>query len=639
MKHRHATRLSRVARALVLLLAVGLAVPAADGAVRAQSFEPISGEGSSWAGNAIQDMQVNVQQFGMSVEYTKSSSSNGRARFIDGTVDFAASDIPFQIVPEDGTTAEEPTPGSYVYIPVVAGGTAFVYNLKIGGRPVTNLRLSGENVAKIFTGVITQWNDPAIQADNPGIVLPARQITPVVRSDGSGSTAQFTKWMIATQPNVWNAYCERVGRAGRCGSTSIYPTIPGMLAQGGDDGIVGTVVGPQNEGTIGYANYSYAINAGAPVAKVLNTAGFYTEPTPENVAVSLLQAEINLDASDPAVYLTQILDRVYTDADPRNYQLSSYSYFILPTTLSGSFSENKGYTLSSFANYAMCQAQQNSAALGYSPMPIALVRPALEQIRKIPGAVTDRIDVSQCDNPTFDPANPDDPNRLATLAPLPQECDRQGTLQCPDGTGGLRDTPTAVSAAASGAATGGGGVNAGTGGTTGGATDDGGAAGGDGTTAGSGGAASNAGGRAATTASSGGSTATGSTGQGAASTGGAVTAGGVGGADVIGSDGVTTGGAVLGDGGVPSGELACDPDTGECVASAAVGGDASVGGAVTGQAAANGAVNVGAITPTNLDGGPGVGQAVLVILILLLVVGLIIGPALAWRHLANGAAA
>jgi hypothetical protein len=333
-----------------------------------------------------------------------------------------------------------------------------------------------------------------------------------------------------------------------------------------------------------------------------------------------------------------VLDRVYTDPDPRNYQLSSYSYFILPTTVAGSFNENKGYTLSSFANYAMCQAQQNSAALGYSPMPIALVRPALEQIRKIPGAVSDRIDVSQCDNPTFDPANPDDPNRLATLAPMPQECDRQGVLQCPDGTGGLRDTPTAVSAAASGAAAGG--ANTGSGG----ATDNGGAAaaGGD-AAAVSGDTGSTTGGRAATTgaasgATASGSTASGSTVQGGATTGGATAADGVGGADVIGSGGASTGGDGVGAGDVSTGELACDPDTGECVASAGGGGDASVGGAVTGQVATNG-VNVGAVTPTNLDGGPGIGQAVLVILILLLVGALIIGPALAWRHLASRAAA
>jgi len=62
-----------------------------------------------------------------------------------------------------------------------------MYNLKINGQRVTNLRLSGENVSKIFTSAITSWDDPALVADNPGLVMPKRKIVPVVRSDGSGS--------------------------------------------------------------------------------------------------------------------------------------------------------------------------------------------------------------------------------------------------------------------------------------------------------------------------------------------------------------------------------------------------------------------------------------------------------------------
>ena len=119
-------------------------------------------------------MASSVDQFGMTVDYNPSGSSAGRQNFLNGTVDFAASDIPFQFRPEDGSAPENPEPGSYAYIPVTAGGTAFMYNLKINGQRVTNLRLSGENVAKIFTGAITKWDDPAIKADNPGLDLPSR---------------------------------------------------------------------------------------------------------------------------------------------------------------------------------------------------------------------------------------------------------------------------------------------------------------------------------------------------------------------------------------------------------------------------------------------------------------------------------
>ena len=139
-----------------------------------ESYQRISGEGSSWAANAIDAMRVNVRQFGITVDYNPSGSSAGRKNFLNGTVDFAASDIPFQFEPEDGSAPENPAPNSYAYIPVTAGGTAFMYNLKINGQRVTNLRLSGENISKIFTGVIKQWNDPAIVADNPGLTMPAR---------------------------------------------------------------------------------------------------------------------------------------------------------------------------------------------------------------------------------------------------------------------------------------------------------------------------------------------------------------------------------------------------------------------------------------------------------------------------------
>ncbi|MFT2526035.1 substrate-binding domain-containing protein, partial [Escherichia coli] len=80
------------------------------------------------------------------------------------------------------------------------------------------------------TGAITVWNDPAVQADNPQLALPATPIVPVVRSDGSGTSAQFSLWMRQEQPAVWDAYCGKVGRPfvnGHCGVTSNYPTVPG----------------------------------------------------------------------------------------------------------------------------------------------------------------------------------------------------------------------------------------------------------------------------------------------------------------------------------------------------------------------------------------------------------------------------
>lgn len=412
---------------------LALLLPAPAGA--AESYQRISGEGSSWAAVAIERMRANVKQFGMTVDFNPSGSTAGRKNFLNGTVDFAASDIPFQFTPEDGTSApEKPVPGSYAYMPVTAGGTAFMYNLKINGQRVTNLRLSGENVAKIFATQITSWDDPALVADNPGLTMPKRKIVPVVRSDGSGSSAQFSRWMINQHGGTWNDYCRRSGRAPACGQTSFYPTVPGMIAQSGDLGVAGYVGQSFAEGAIGYVNYSYALGQRFPVAKVLNKAGYYTEPTPDNVSVSLLKAQINQDQGSPD-YLTQQLDGVYNDTDDRNYPLSSYTYLILPTALRGQFNEQKGRTMGAFSYYAMCQAQEQSASIGYSPMPINLVRASFEQIKKIPGVVQQDIDVTKCKNPTF---SPDGTNLLARNAKRPDPCDRKGPTQCETGTGGLK---------------------------------------------------------------------------------------------------------------------------------------------------------------------------------------------------------
>ncbi|HMK62811.1 MAG TPA: phosphate ABC transporter substrate-binding protein PstS [Acidimicrobiales bacterium] len=429
----------------MLVLTLGQSVTGAARAEAATGYVPIAGAGSTWSENALDQWIRDVQPLGMRVSYAGTGSTDGRDEFINGTVDFAASDIPFQTDPTDGSAPEDPTAGSYAYMPITAGGTAFMYNLEIDGQRVTNLRLSGENITKIFTGVITNWDSPLIAADNPGLKLPNLPVVPVVRSDGAGDTFELTQWMISQSPSLWNAYCQAAGRAPACGPTSFYPTITGMIGQSGDLGVAGYVSQSYADGAIGYVNYSYALNAGFPVALMLNSAGYYTEPTPQNVAVSLEAAQVDTwDVNNPALYLTEQLQGVYTDADPRTYPLSSYSYLILPTTVQGQFTQAKGNTLAAFSYYAMCQGQQESAGLGYSPMPMNLVEAAFNQIAKIPGAVVQNINIESCNNPTFASSQGPDANLLAETAPYPPACDKQGSAQCSTGTGGAANVATAT---------------------------------------------------------------------------------------------------------------------------------------------------------------------------------------------------
>ncbi|MET8983741.1 phosphate ABC transporter substrate-binding protein PstS [Streptomyces sp. NPDC004539] len=556
---------------LCALLAVAVPVPTASAA----SYAKISGSGSTWSANAVQQWVRNVKaNYGMTVNFTDNGSSQGREQFKNNTVDFAVSEIPYGLK-EQGVTDTPPKRG-YAYMPIVAGGTSFMYNLKINGKQVTNLRLSGEVVAKIFTGAITRWNDPAVAADNPGLALPARQIVPVVRSDGSGTSAQFTTWMAQEQTAVWNAYCQRTGRGSGCGMTSNYPLLSGsaMISKSGSLGVSGHVRQPSGEGAITYVEYSYALKTGFPVAKMLNQSGYYVEPTASSVAVGLTGAQINQNERS-SNYLTQILDGVYRNADRRTYPLSSYSYMILPTKEESGFTSAKGNSLGTFGRYFLCDGQQQAEELGYSPLPKNLVQAGFEQLRKVPGAPTASIDINNCRNPTF---SSDGTNTLAKNAPYPKACDKKGPTQCSDGTAGAegRDTPVKPSAQG-GNSSGGGTGTTGSGGTT---------SGGSGTTGGN--------------AASGGGSSTGTTG-----------AGGTG----------TTGGAGT-TGGPAAGGTSVDPDTGEVLGS----GDGTGNGGDTSVAA----------TPVSLASRNELGlRGALMALSAVLLLGVVVGPPLAARALSS----
>jgi ABC-type phosphate transport system substrate-binding protein len=294
---------------------------------------------------------------------------------------------------------------------------------------VTNLRLSGETLTKIFTLKITNWNDPEITKDNNGHALPSLPIIPVVHSEGSGSTAQFTRYMDTEYPSLWRSF------AGGAGLTEYYPRKGVMVAQSGSDGVMNFLSSKAANGSIGYDEYSYALAKGYPVAKIENAAGYYQLPTQYNVAVALTQAVINEDKSSPN-YLLQNLDNVYGYTDPRTYPLSSYSYMIIPTGKTPpetKMTTAKRQTLADFLYYSVCEGQKEMGPIGYSPLPINLVQASFQQIAKLHTAdsgvdLTNR-DVSTCNNPTFVAGQPTR-NYLAEIAPQPLLCAKDGQGPC-----------------------------------------------------------------------------------------------------------------------------------------------------------------------------------------------------------------
>lgn len=422
---------------------VGLAAVALPASAKTDG--QINGSGSSWSANAVNQWIADVQSNGINVVFTGSGSAQGRKDFTNKTTDFGVSDIGYQGVDklsgDEDTNCTNPNDPStcraYAYLPVVAGGTSFPYQVRVAGQLVRNIRLSGLTIAKIFTNQITNWNDPAITKDNNGHALPSLQIIPVVHSEGSGSTAQFTRYLAKEYPSIWQQY------EGSPDFTEYFKRTGNQKAQNGSDGVMNFLTSKAANGAIGYDEYSYAQNKNYPVIKVENQAGYFTAPDQYNVAVALTKAKINYNKNSKD-YLLQDLDNVYTDSDPRAYPLSSYSYMIIPTSSSDKVQTPQRQSLADFLFYSICNGQAEMGPIGYSPLPINLVQAGFQQIAKLKQADSkvelNNQDVQHCNNPTFIKGHPKQ-NHLAQIAPKPLACDKSGAGPCAADAGIVNGNP------------------------------------------------------------------------------------------------------------------------------------------------------------------------------------------------------
>ncbi len=352
------------ASALMLLLPIG---------AHAQSTPIVLGAGSTWSQVAVDQWRADVQRFGLRINYNGVGSSAGRSQYVEETVDFAVSEIPFE--PSEVAQLNDRGKG-YEYLPIVAGGTSLMYNLRdASGNPITTLRLDGATIARIFTGAISNWSDGSIRSLNPGINFPNQTIIPVTRSDGSGTSAQFTSYMWKQQSGIWCPFAKSKG-IDPCRFTSSYPPFTGSVQQSGSDGVANFVHSEASgKGAITYVETAYALQRGRPVAFLKNASGAFTLPTSRNVSKALEKVTLNPDH-------TQNLDQVYTSSDPIAYAMSSYSYMIAPTN---KFDTAKGDSLGRFMIYFACDGQRKADLLGYSPIPPNLVEIVFDAVTKVPG--------------------------------------------------------------------------------------------------------------------------------------------------------------------------------------------------------------------------------------------------------------
>jgi phosphate transport system substrate-binding protein len=321
----------------------------------------IAGAGSS-AQQAAQEAwtaKFQDQNSGVTVSYDPVGSGGGRDQFIaGGNTDFAGSDSPFD-EDELPKATQRCAPGELVEIPVYISPIAVIYNLS----GVDNLQLSPETTAKIFKQEITTWDDPAIKADNPGVNLPSTTITPVNRSDESGTTANFTDYLHEAAPSVWTFDPD-----------GVWP-VKGGESAAQTSGMVQAV--KAGDGTIGYADESQAQDLGIAKVKVGNA---YVAPSAEGAANDFDQSQKDPTLSQGKYVFPYKVDR--TPTDPSSYPVLLVSYLMGCTKYD---STDTTADVKAYFDYIVSSEGQQVAAdnAGSAPLPPGVtkeVQPAVDAI-------------------------------------------------------------------------------------------------------------------------------------------------------------------------------------------------------------------------------------------------------------------
>jgi phosphate transport system substrate-binding protein len=251
-----------------------------------------------------------AQAAGVTINYDKSQGSGGGVtNWLNGSYDFAGTDASLSDAQQTQSQANCGTGGS-LNLPTYLSGVAIIYNL-----PGVKLQLSSKTLAEIFSLKITTWNDPAIAADNPGATLPSTPITVVSRSDGSGTTDNFTDYLSQVQPSIWTY---PVSTAWPVANTS---------GQQGGSGVVAAVTA--GAGTIGYADHS-SIGTATAASIAVGTSKNYVEYSQTGATNAFTAAAAAAPQTGVKGDLTQKLD--YTKiTDKSAYPIPLLSYDVLCT--------------------------------------------------------------------------------------------------------------------------------------------------------------------------------------------------------------------------------------------------------------------------------------------------------------------
>lgn len=320
------------------------------------------GAGSTAQGAAQQAWVAGFQTIhpGVTIDYDPSGSGAGRDTFLEGASDFAGSDRAYTLDEiEEGRFSRCSADSTIIELPLYISPIAVVFRLE----GIDTLDLDPLTIAGIFAGTITNWNDPAISATNPDITFPDLPITAVHRSDDSGTTENFTDYLHATSPDVWEWEAD-----------GVWPFEGGEAAQG-NSGVVDTVA--NGVGTIGYVDASRAGDLGAVAVQV----GDEFVPFSPEAAAAIVDASPPEEGRAPGD-LAIAIDRTSTAAGV--YPIVLVSYLIACEQYA---SPQNVELVREYLAYIASEEGQQAAAdnAGSSPISEALREQVAEAIDSIRG--------------------------------------------------------------------------------------------------------------------------------------------------------------------------------------------------------------------------------------------------------------
>jgi phosphate transport system substrate-binding protein len=328
--------------------------PAASASTPASSSTAsgtISGAGSTFQTNFQQGAISAFKSVdsGITVNYNPVGSGTGRDDLAANTVLYAGSDSP---IPSKDASQFKKT---VLYFPVQIGPIAIAYNLS----GVTGLKLDATVLAGIFSGKITTWNDPAIKALNPSASLPSSSINLEVRSDSSGTTQNFSQYLVDAAGSAWTL-----------GTSSIVSFPKSAHANSGGSAVAAAVKATSD--SIGYVDFSTATATGLTAASIKNSAGDYVAPSSASAAAAATHVT-------PAANLTFLtVNEPGATSYPITYQSWDLVYATQPNA-------NDAALLQAYLGYLLGAGQSLLTPLNLAPLPATIDAAAKTQLSQITG--------------------------------------------------------------------------------------------------------------------------------------------------------------------------------------------------------------------------------------------------------------